>query len=138
MMYMCIWIKARNQTVEAIAKSLRQIMLYYAKRKHQVFKTITGDIGSDVGGQETEGCTLYILIPLGKRPPTSATFVCCDVSFSKTGTFPTTVRTTSASLTTVSADSLGRFLTIAYPKLYSAASLSASASRDRSLGPAYS
>ena len=47
---MCIWVKAKNHTAEAITKALQQIMSQFADRKDQVFKTITGDNGSEFAG----------------------------------------------------------------------------------------
>ena len=40
---MCIWVKARNHTAEAINEALQKVMSYFAEQKDQVFKTITGD-----------------------------------------------------------------------------------------------
>ena len=47
---MCIWVKARNHTAEAINEALQTIMSYFADRKDRVFKTITGDNGSEFAG----------------------------------------------------------------------------------------
>ena len=47
---MCIWVKAKNHTTEAITEALQQIMSQFADRKDQVFKTITGDNGSEFAG----------------------------------------------------------------------------------------
>lgn len=47
---MCIWVKARNHTAEAINEALQKVMSYFAERKDQVFKTITGDNGSEFAG----------------------------------------------------------------------------------------
>ena len=47
---MCIWVKARNHTAEAISEALEQVMSYFAEQKNQVFKTITGDNGSEFAG----------------------------------------------------------------------------------------
>ena len=44
---MCIWVKARNHTAEAITEALRQVMSYFVEKANQVFKTITGDNGSE-------------------------------------------------------------------------------------------
>lgn len=44
---MCIWVKARNHTTEAIMEALQKVMSYFAEQKDQVFKTITGDNGSE-------------------------------------------------------------------------------------------
>ena len=47
---MCIGVKARNHTAEAITKALQKVMSYFAEEKDQVFKTITGDNGSEFAG----------------------------------------------------------------------------------------
>ena len=47
---MCIWVKAKNHTTEAITEAFQQIMSQFADRKDQVFKTITGDNGSEFAG----------------------------------------------------------------------------------------
>ena len=47
---LCIWVKARNHTAEAITEALNKVMSYFAERKDQVFKTITGDNGSEFAG----------------------------------------------------------------------------------------
>lgn len=47
---MCIWVKVHNHTAEAINEALRQVMSYFAEQKDQVFKTITGDNGSEFAG----------------------------------------------------------------------------------------
>ena len=47
---MCIWVKARNHTAEAINEALQKVMSYFAEQKDQVFKTITGDNGSEFAG----------------------------------------------------------------------------------------
>lgn len=44
---MCIWVKARNHTAEAIQETLETIMKHAGSRRTQVFKTITGDNGSE-------------------------------------------------------------------------------------------
>ena len=44
---MCIWVKAQNHTAEAINEALQTVMSYFAEQKDQVFKTITGDNGSE-------------------------------------------------------------------------------------------
>jgi len=47
---MCIWVKAQNHTAEAIMEALHKVMSYFAEQKDQVFKTITGDNGSEFAG----------------------------------------------------------------------------------------
>ena len=44
---MCLWIKARNHTSEAIMEAIQDVMSYFPEQKDQVFKTITGDNGSE-------------------------------------------------------------------------------------------
>ena len=46
MMRLCIWVKARNHTAEAIMETLHKVMSCFAEQTVQVFKTITGDNGS--------------------------------------------------------------------------------------------
>lgn len=47
---MCIWVKARNHTAEAINEALQKVMSYFEEQRDQVFKTITGDNGSEFAG----------------------------------------------------------------------------------------
>lgn len=47
---MCIWIKAQDHTAEAINEALQEVMSCFAEQKDQVFKTITGDNGSEFAG----------------------------------------------------------------------------------------
>lgn len=47
---MCIWVKAQNHTSEAINGALQQVMSSFGKKRDQVFKTITGDNGSEFAG----------------------------------------------------------------------------------------
>ena len=47
---MCIWVKAQNHTAAAITEALQRVMSQFAERKDQVFKTITGDNGSEFAG----------------------------------------------------------------------------------------
>ena len=44
---MCLWVKATNHTAEAIQAALEQVMAYFGSKKNEVFKTITGDNGSE-------------------------------------------------------------------------------------------
>lgn len=44
---MCLWVKAANHTAEAIQAALEQVMAYFGSKKNEVFKTITGDNGSE-------------------------------------------------------------------------------------------
>lgn len=44
---MCLWVKAENHTAEAIQAALEQVMAYFGSKKNEVFKTITGDNGSE-------------------------------------------------------------------------------------------
>lgn len=47
---MCLWIKARKHTVDAITEAIQQVMSYFEEQRNQVFKTITGDNGSEFSG----------------------------------------------------------------------------------------
>ena len=47
---MCIWVKAHNHTAEAINEALQQVMSSFGEQRDQVFKTITGDNGSEFAG----------------------------------------------------------------------------------------
>ena len=47
---MCIWVKAQNHTSEAINDAMQQIMSSFGEKRDQVFKTITGDNGSEFAG----------------------------------------------------------------------------------------
>ena len=47
---MCIWVKAQKHTAEAINEALQKVMSYFAEQRDQVFKTITGDNGSELSG----------------------------------------------------------------------------------------
>lgn len=47
---MCIWVKAQNHTAEAINKALQKVLSCFAEQRDQVFKTITGDNGSEFAG----------------------------------------------------------------------------------------
>ena len=44
---MCFWIKARNRSADAIMEALGKVLSYFTERRDQVFKTITGDNGSE-------------------------------------------------------------------------------------------
>ena len=44
---MCLWIKAENHTADAIQAALESVMEYFGEQKNEVFKTITGDNGSE-------------------------------------------------------------------------------------------
>lgn len=44
---MCLWIKAKNHTAEAIMEALESVISYFSDKKDQVFKTVTGDNGSE-------------------------------------------------------------------------------------------
>lgn len=47
---MCIWVKAKSHTSEAIIEAVREVMSYFSEQKDQIFKTITGDNGSEFAG----------------------------------------------------------------------------------------
>ena len=44
------WRNNRNHTAEAITEALNKVMSYFAEQKNRVFKTITGDNGSEFAG----------------------------------------------------------------------------------------
>lgn len=44
---MSLWIKAENHTAEAIQAALESVMEYFGEQKNEIFKTITGDNGSE-------------------------------------------------------------------------------------------
>lgn len=44
---MCLWVKADNHTSEAIQSALEKVMNYFGSETNKVFKTITGDNGSE-------------------------------------------------------------------------------------------
>ena len=44
---MCLWIKAKNHTSKAIMEAIQNVMSYFSEQKDRVFKTITGDNGSE-------------------------------------------------------------------------------------------
>ena len=50
MTWMCIWVKAQDHTAEAINDALQQVMSSFGEKRDQVFKTITGDNGSEFAG----------------------------------------------------------------------------------------
>ena len=47
---MCIWVKAHNHTAEAINEAMQRVMSSFGEQRDQVFKTITGDNGSEFAG----------------------------------------------------------------------------------------
>ena len=44
---MCLWVKAENHTAEAIQAALELVMDFFGEQKNEIFKTITGDNGSE-------------------------------------------------------------------------------------------
>jgi len=44
---MSFWIKAENHTAEAVQAALESVMEYFGEQKNEIFKTITGDNGSE-------------------------------------------------------------------------------------------
>ena len=44
---MCLWVKAKNHTAEAIQETLEQVIADFGSKRNEVFKTITGDNGSE-------------------------------------------------------------------------------------------
>ena len=63
---MCIWIKAKNHTAEAIMEALENVMSYFTDKREQIFKTITGDNGSEfslLSQIENVGSKVYFTHP---------------------------------------------------------------------------
>ena len=63
---MCFWIKAGNHTAESINKALAKVLMQFGKQYKNVFKTITGDNGSefaDLSDFETEHTKVYFTHP---------------------------------------------------------------------------
>lgn len=44
---MCLWVKAENHSADAIQAALESVMDYFGEQKNEIFKTITGDNGSE-------------------------------------------------------------------------------------------
>lgn len=44
---MCLWIKAKNHTAEAMQEAFEDVVSVFLSKKNQVFKTVTGDNGSE-------------------------------------------------------------------------------------------
>ena len=44
---MCLWIKAKNHTAEAMQEAFEDVVSVFFSKKNQVFKTVTGDNGSE-------------------------------------------------------------------------------------------
>ena len=62
----CIWLKIRNATAEAAQEGLRQILTQFGSQVTQVFKTITGDNGSEFASLSElkgEGIGVYFTHP---------------------------------------------------------------------------
>ena len=80
---MCLWIKARNHTAEAIMEAIQNVMSYFSERKDQVFKTITGDNGSefaDLSSLEDGNLKVYFTHPYSSCE--KGTNECSDQDFS--------------------------------------------------------
>lgn len=61
-----LWIKARNRTAEAINEALSDVLKSFGNRCSEVFKSITGDNGSEFAGlsnQESVGIEVYFTHP---------------------------------------------------------------------------
>jgi len=61
-----LWFKARNHTAEAINEALADVMKLFGKQCSVVFKSITGDNGSEFAGlsdQESMGIEVYFTHP---------------------------------------------------------------------------
>lgn len=134
---MCIWVKARNHTAEAINEALQKVMSYFTEQRDQVFKTITGDNGSEFSGLpllENGKLKVYFTHPYSSCE--KGTNEChnrrCVGSFPRARAFPTTPPMKYASSPTASTSCRGRFSGTAHPKSFSTATLTASTLRDRS------
>lgn len=63
---MCLWIKATNHTAEAINEALEKVLEHFGEKRSRIFKTITGDNGSEFAGLtafENKGTTVYFTHP---------------------------------------------------------------------------
>lgn len=62
----CIWLKARNHTADALMEVLENLLSRYSKRVNQVFKTITADNGSEfsrLSELKSKGIGVYFTHP---------------------------------------------------------------------------
>ena len=83
-------------------EALHKVMSYFAEQKDQVFKTITGDNGSEFAELsllEDGKLKVYFTHPYSscERAPMNATTVCYGGSFPRERVFPITPPTKSAS-----------------------------------------
>ena len=104
---MCLWVKAKNHTAEAIQSALEQVMAYFGEQKNEVFKTITGDNGSefaDLSLLEDGKLKVYFTHPYSSCE--KGTNECHNRMLrrfiQRARAFPTTLRTRYVSLLTAS------------------------------------
>ena len=63
---MCLWIKAKNHTAEAMQEAFEEVVSVFLSKKNQVFKTVTGDNGSEfatLADFEKYGMSVYFTHP---------------------------------------------------------------------------
>ena len=63
---MCLWIKAKNHTAEAMQEAFEDVVSMFLSKKNQVFKTVTGDNGSEfatLADFEKYGMSVYFTHP---------------------------------------------------------------------------
>ena len=63
---MCLWIKAKNHTAEAMQEAFEDVVSVFLSKKNQVFKTVTGDNGSEfatLADFEKYGMSVYFTHP---------------------------------------------------------------------------
>ena len=63
---MCLWIKAKNHTAEAMQEAFEDVASVFLSKKNQVFKTVTGDNGSEfatLADFEKYGMSVYFTHP---------------------------------------------------------------------------
>ena len=63
---MCLWIKAKNHTAEAMQEAFEDVVSMFLSKKNQVFKTVTGDNGSEfatLADVEKYGISVYFTHP---------------------------------------------------------------------------
>ena len=63
---MCLWIKAKNHTAEAMQEAFEEVVSMFLSKKNQVFKTVTGDNGSEfatLADFEKYGMSVYFTHP---------------------------------------------------------------------------
>ena len=66
MTIMCLGIKAKNHTAEAMQEAFEEVVSMFLSKKNQVFKTVTGDNGSEFATLtdfEKYGMSVYFTHP---------------------------------------------------------------------------